>query len=194
MDNVLEGYACGRLPDVASFSAAGGGRRAGGCVAGRASGVSPMDSTPGFVWKNAQGALRLGPEGWHTRRCNAMACLGRVLGVIWRWVLWTGHGRGLSSVIVLEAGGLLLAPADAAGCRRGPCGPASGSAPVCPTLPRSGGNTRAPRGSGPSEGHTGGNGSVLSGFLAPSGPLSRCGGVSGSCQRLCVLCGVCSPV
>ena len=97
-------------------------------------------------------------------------------------------------MIVPEAGRLLFALVGATRSRRRFLGPASGSALVCRASPRSDGNTRAPGGSGPSEGHTGGNGSVVSGFLAASGPLSRCGGVSGSGVRLCVLCGVCSPV
>ena len=87
------------------------------------------------------GGLRLGPGVRLALPCNALACLGGVLGTISQLVLWIRQGRGLSSVTVPEAEGLLPAP----GRRHGLLVPASRSASVRGASPRSGGNPRALR-------------------------------------------------
>ena len=80
-------------------------------MTGRDPGVFPMDSTSGLIPKKGGWTLRLGSGGRHALQCNALACIGSVLGVISQWVLWICQGGGLSGVMVPAAGGLLLSPA-----------------------------------------------------------------------------------
>ena len=85
VNNVLGGSGCARLSDVAFLSAAGGGQRAGGCVAGWALGVSPYRR---HVWPRPEkrgGALRLDFGDLFAPWCNALVRLRGVLGVISRW-------------------------------------------------------------------------------------------------------------
>ena len=79
MDNLPEGYTCGRSSDEAFLSVAG---RAGGLVGGWLAGplASPdMDSTSNLVRERGEG-LAAGLWGPHASRCNALVPLGGVPG------------------------------------------------------------------------------------------------------------------